>query len=113
MQAPILLNPVASGLIEAWAQGLPWDQVTSATNIAEGDLVRIVRRTADLLRQFSRIPGMPLSVAQASRAALPLIMRDPVREVEMPIPAEEPPPLADPASSGIAPENAAPPAPAG
>ena len=91
MQVPILLNPLACGLIEAWAQGLPWDQVTSATNIAEGDLVRIVRRTADLLRQFSRSPDMPRKLAQAARAALPLILRDPVREVDMPTSEPEEP----------------------
>lgn len=91
VQVPILLNPLACGLIEAWAQGLPWDQVTSATNIAEGDLVRIVRRTADLLRQFSRSPDMPRKLAQAARAALPLILRDPVREVDMPTSEPEEP----------------------
>ncbi len=84
VDVPLLLNPVASGLVEAWAEGLPWERLMGATNISEGDLVRITRRTADLLRQLSRIEGLPQTLSRNARAAAKLIIRDPVKEVDMP-----------------------------
>ncbi|MBX2860958.1 MAG: DEAD/DEAH box helicase [Vampirovibrio sp.] len=83
------LNPIASGLIEAWAQGVPWERLISATNIAEGDMVRLIRRTMDVLRQLARIPEVPPVVANAAGEALQLLQRDPVKEWEV-IVTEEP-----------------------
>lgn len=84
VDVPVLLNPVASGLVEAWAEGLPWERLMGATNISEGDLVRIIRRSADLLRQLSHIEGIPEELVRNARNAAKLIVRDPVKEVDMP-----------------------------
>ena len=89
VEVPIILNPVASGLVEAWAQGTPWEQVMRATNVGEGDLVRMIRRTADLLRQLSRIDRVPPGLSALARKALDGINREPVREVEVLVAAEE------------------------
>jgi superfamily II RNA helicase len=83
VQVPLNHNPIASGLVEAWCQNLPWDQLIAATNIDEGDLVRLTRRTADLLRQFSRIPDVPGSLAATARTALLLLYRDPIKELDI------------------------------
>src|SRR5690606_20461427 len=61
---PINVDSTVAGLIEAWAQGISWDRLMRLTNIGEGDLVRIIRRTADLLRQFSRIDHIPPTLAE-------------------------------------------------
>jgi len=40
-----------AGLVEAWASGVAWDQVVRDSSIDEGDLARLLLRTADVLRQ--------------------------------------------------------------
>lgn len=76
----LILNPVASGLIEAWTNGTSWDHLIRSTNIDEGDLVRIIRRTADILRQLSRIDQLPSVLSDTARIALKGLYRDPVTE---------------------------------
>ncbi len=82
VDTPITVNPLVSGLMEAWAQDMPWERLLRGTNLSEGDIVRIARRTADMLRQWSRIPGMSVSVAKNARIALHTIMKDPIKEPE-------------------------------
>jgi len=90
IDTPLLMNPIASGLVEAWTEGLPWAQLISMSNIDEGDLVRIVRRTADILRQFTRVPQVPLKLADTASLALKSLYRDPIREETIGEPAEPP-----------------------
>lgn len=99
VEVGILLNPVASGLVEAWAMGYAWERLIGMTNIGEGDMVRQFRRTADILRQISRIDTLPLKIRLTAKEALKLIDREPIKEVEM---VEEPPvkPMED--STGLA-----------
>lgn len=87
LDTPMLMNPIASGLVEAWVQGAAWTQLTHATSIDEGDLVRVIRRTADVLRQLSRIDAVPSPLADTATLALKQIYRDPIREETL----EEPP----------------------
>lgn len=87
VEVGILMNPVASGLVEAWANGYSWDRLIGMTNIGEGDMVRQFRRTADILRQISRIDSLPLQIRLTAKEALKLIDREPIKEIEL---AEEP-----------------------
>lgn len=88
----INLNPVSAGLVQSWAQGISWDRLVASTNIAEGDIVRIVRRTADLLRQIVRLDFDSAAQRElvypplitAAKLALDAIDRAPVKEVELP-----------------------------
>ncbi len=98
VDAPLTVNPLVSGLLESWAQGSPWEQLLRSTNLSEGDIVRITRRTADMLRQWSRIPGMPEQVAKNARIALNAILRDPVKEPEPQDVPNEPSPEEGPSS---------------
>lgn len=82
IEVPVIINPLASGLIEAWAQGADWGRITSMTNMGEGDLVRLFRRTSDLLRQLSRVPGIPKSVQEAAKTARKMVDREPIKEIE-------------------------------
>jgi superfamily II RNA helicase len=83
VEVPIIVNPVAVGLVEAWCQGMTWQQLISETNIDEGDLVRMIRRTADLLRQLSRIGEISPELNRKAQQALAMLYRDPVKEVEV------------------------------
>lgn len=83
VNVPLILNPVASGLVEGWAKGYTWDGLMATTNVDQGDLVRILRRTIDLLRQISRLAEIPYELALSARQAFLLLNRDPVKEVDL------------------------------
>ncbi len=80
IETPMIMNPVASGLVEAWAGGAEWRYLIHSCNIDEGDLVRVIRRTADILRQLSRNDQVPTTVANNATIALKGLYRDPIRE---------------------------------
>jgi len=73
-------SPTFSGLTEMWADGLPWERMRMATQYDEGDIVRAMRRTVDLCRQYVRAPHMPDAVVELARKAEMLISRDEVKE---------------------------------
>ncbi len=76
---PLYLNPVAT--IYAWADGKPWENVLMISGLAEGDLARLVMRTADNLRHIKNLTKVFPKVAEASLTAIDLIMREPVIEI--------------------------------
>jgi len=88
VDVPIAINAVASGLVEAWANGMPWNRMMETTNLTDGDLVRMIRRACDLLRQLSRVNGIPEALAVSARKALPLLLKDPVKELDDPTEGE-------------------------
>ena len=54
----------------------------SKTSLAEGDIVRSMRRTADILRQWSRLEFLDPAVADSAYEAWKAISRDPVKEAD-------------------------------
>ena len=78
---PIWLEYDLIALVENWALGTEWEQLLENTSLDEGDVVRILRRTLDLL---SQVPHLPYAAEQlkknAYRASLS-IDRFPVKEV--------------------------------
>ena len=77
---PIWLEFEFIALIEQWALGLDWIELCESTSLDEGDIVRMLRRTLDLLTQIPYVPHLPRRLKDnASRAAL-LIDRFPVKE---------------------------------
>lgn len=77
---PVEFSPTFSGLTQMWADGATWDAMRMATSYDEGDVVRAMRRTVDLCRQFQRAPGMRESTVELARAAELLLARDEVKE---------------------------------
>lgn len=77
---PVEFSPVFSGLTEMWAQGATWEQIRLMTSQDEGDIVRSLRRTLDLTRQFIRAEGMPPEIVDACRQVELAINRDEVSE---------------------------------
>lgn len=39
------------GLVEAWAAGASWQEVMADTDLDDGDMARLLARTADMLKQ--------------------------------------------------------------
>ncbi|WP_218080592.1 DEAD/DEAH box helicase [Anthocerotibacter panamensis] len=78
---PAWLETKLTGLVEQWASGLDWSKLVRLTNLDEGDLVRLLRRTLDLLRQIPYTPGLSRTLTQAASQAQQLMDRPPVSEV--------------------------------
>ncbi len=78
---PINLNPDYSALIEKWALGMDWDELLEGSDIDEGDVVRIFKRTVDLLRQLTVISGVDKELSRTAGMAIDCINRDPVAEI--------------------------------
>ncbi len=78
---PVWLEARMVGLVELWASGVTWVHLCESTNLDEGDLVRLLRRTADLLRQVPHVPFLPGSVRESCDKAQQLLDRFPVSEV--------------------------------
>ncbi len=68
------------GLVDAWARGSTWTDLIANTSLDEGDVVRILRRTVDLLSQVPYCELISKQLRANARSALKLINRFPVRE---------------------------------
>ena len=77
---PIYLNSELMGIVEAWARGTNWRDLISNTSLDEGDVVRILRRTMDLLSQIPHCDGLSRQLKQNARHAIKLMNRFPVSE---------------------------------
>ena len=70
------------GLVEAWSQGTAWTDLISNTSLDEGDVVRIMRRTVDLLAQVPYCEAVSEQLRSHARQALRAINRFPVAEAD-------------------------------
>jgi superfamily II RNA helicase len=68
-------------IVEQWALGMEWVELCENTTLDEGDVVRILRRTLDLLSQIPHVPHLPDSFLRNAYRAMQLIDRFPVNEV--------------------------------
>ena len=70
------------GLVDAWARGTSWSDLIANTSLDEGDVVRIMRRTVDLLAQVPYCEAISEQLRSHARQALKAINRFPVAEAE-------------------------------
>ncbi|MEM7555235.1 MAG: RNA helicase [Cyanobacteria bacterium P01_A01_bin.84] len=68
-------------LLEQWALGMEWMELCDNTSLDEGDVVRILRRTLDLLSQIPHVPHLSEVLRRNAQRAMQLIDRFPVNEV--------------------------------
>jgi superfamily II RNA helicase len=66
------------GVVEQWAQGQDWQELCASTNLDEGDIVRMLRRTVDLLWQIPQIPNISEVLENHARLAIAGMKRFPV-----------------------------------
>lgn len=78
---PIYLNNDYSALMEQWTLGAEWDVIIRGSETNEGGMVRIFKRTVDLLRQLTNIKGVPDELVKTAGIAIDCINRDPVCDV--------------------------------
>jgi superfamily II RNA helicase len=77
---PLWFEPELMGLVHAWAKGVSWNDLIANTSLDEGDVVRIMRRTVDLLAQVPYCEAISQRLRDNARAALKAINRFPVCE---------------------------------
>lgn len=77
----VLLDFKLPALVEQWAQGMEWMELCQNTNLDEGDIVRLMRRTIDLLHQIDHVPNLRSQVYASAKQAAQMIDRFPVNEV--------------------------------
>ena len=79
---PAWWEPELMGLVEAWAKGTTWNDLIANTSLDEGDVVRIMRRTVDLLAQVPYCEAISEQLRKNARLALNAINRFPVAEAD-------------------------------
>lgn len=77
---PVWLEYELVGLVEQWALGVDWLELCSNTNLDEGDVVRLLRRTLDFLSQIPHVPHLPKTLKTNADRAMQLLNRFPVNE---------------------------------
>ena len=77
---PVWWEPDLMGLVKAWADGESWSDLIANTSLDEGDVVRLLRRTVDLLAQLPYCPAVSEELRSNGRRALQMINRFPVKE---------------------------------
>ncbi|MFN7715247.1 MAG: RNA helicase, partial [Pseudanabaenaceae cyanobacterium] len=78
---PILLDYELAALVEQWATEMEWAELCSNTSLDEGDIVRIIRRTLDILAQIIHVPNLSKNIYESASTAIRLIDRFPVSEL--------------------------------
>ena len=78
---PILLDYELAALVEQWATGMEWTEICQNTSLDEGDIVRIIRRTLDILAQIIHVPNLSEKIYESAGQAIRLIDRFPVSEL--------------------------------
>jgi superfamily II RNA helicase len=77
---PVWYEAELMGLVQAWAKGVSWNDLIANTSLDEGDVVRIMRRTVDLLAQIPYCEAVSEQLRSNARLALKAINRFPVCE---------------------------------
>ncbi|MGF1536030.1 MAG: DEAD/DEAH box helicase [Elainellaceae cyanobacterium] len=77
---PVWLEYEIVGLVEQWVLETEWNELCANTSLDEGDIVRILRRTMDLLSQLPHMPHLPRSVKKNASWAIKLMNRAPIEE---------------------------------
>ncbi len=61
-----------------WTNNKQWEEVIAATGLEEGDLSRLIFRTADNLRQLTSLRKTHSTLAKSAFEAITLLLREPV-----------------------------------
>ena len=80
IEIPIYLEIELTGIISEWARGKKWKDLVFNTSLDEGDVVRIIRRSIDVLSQVQYCIGVSNKLKTKAKLALKAINRFPVSE---------------------------------
>ncbi|MBE7704494.1 MAG: DEAD/DEAH box helicase [Cyanobacteria bacterium SIG29] len=72
------INSYYSPLMEQWVLETPWEDIAKQVDSSEGDIVRIFKRTVDVLRQLTILPNLSEELKQNAKDAINAILKEPV-----------------------------------
>ncbi len=72
------INSYYSPLMEQWVQETPWEDIAKQVDSSEGDIVRIFKRTVDVLRQLTILPNLSEELKANAKIAIQCILKEPV-----------------------------------
>jgi superfamily II RNA helicase len=75
---PAWLEVELCGIVEQWAGDRYWQELWENASLDEGDLVRLLRRTIDLLWQIPQLPNVSSVLRENAREAVKLLKRFPI-----------------------------------
>lgn len=73
------INFSAAAAAEHWVAGMDWNDLVFKTNAEEGDLVRLLSRTAEALLQIANLRESNPQAAQIARETADIILREPIK----------------------------------
>lgn len=73
------INFSAAAAAEHWVEGMDWNDLVFKTNAEEGDLVRLLSRTAEALLQIANLRESNAQAAQIARETADIILREPIK----------------------------------
>ncbi|MGD1902201.1 MAG: DEAD/DEAH box helicase [Geitlerinemataceae cyanobacterium] len=77
---PVWFDREFVGLVEQWAEGAEWEDLCGNTSLDDGDIVRVLRRTLDVLSQIPHVPHLSDRMKSLARDAAYAVNRFPVKE---------------------------------
>ena len=72
------INSYYSPLMEQWVLDTPWEDIAKQVDSSEGDIVRIFKRTVDVLRQLTILPNLSEDLKENAKTAIKAILKEPV-----------------------------------
>ena len=72
------INSYYSPLIEYWINGGEWENLIDQIEAGEGDVVRIFKRTVDVLRQITILPNLNPNLQETAKSAIKAILHPPI-----------------------------------
>ncbi len=73
------LNFSAAAAAECWAGGMNWDELVFRSKAEEGDLVRLLSRTGEALRQVAQLRESNPEAADLAKQTAGVMLREPIR----------------------------------
>ena len=76
----VTVNPNQSGLVQRWAEACDWEDLVDSSGMDDGDILRGLRRTLDMIKQVAKCPNISKELINLADEAIPLIERSIVTE---------------------------------
>lgn len=73
------INLSAAAAAQHWADGADWQDLVYRTKAEEGDLVRLLSRTGEALKQLAQLKESHPNVAKMARETADILLREPIR----------------------------------
>lgn len=81
LDVPLAVDLRLAGLVEAWASGASWQEITQDCSLDDGDIARLLMRTTDALRQIMHCEHLFSDLRSVARAANRAMNRNPISDL--------------------------------